>query len=114
MPIIGHRALGVLATQPPKPWHLSCYTCLTFLINLQVRVIIVRTSVPAFNAYGGCCPPRRSIAPKMSPVRRKIPLGAPKAAFGTDGDIPVSLTCSATPVAAPRDRDERVPSINRG
>ena len=42
--------------------------------------IIVRTSVPAFNAYGGCCPPRRSIAPKMSPVRRKIPLGAPSGA----------------------------------
>ena len=45
--------------------------------HIQVRVIIVRTSGPAFNAHGGGCPPRHSIGPKMSPVRRKIPLGAP-------------------------------------
>ena len=40
---------------------------------VQVRVIIVRTSDPAFNAYGGGGPPWRSIGLKMSPVRRKFP-----------------------------------------
>jgi len=41
--------------------------------RIQVRVIIVRTSDPAFNAYGGGGPPWRSIGFKMSPVRQKIP-----------------------------------------
>ena len=34
---------------------------------------LVRTSDPAFNAYGGGGPPWRSIGLKMSPVRRKFP-----------------------------------------
>ena len=45
-------------------------SCDLFLI--QVRGIIVRTSDPAFNAYGGGGPPWRSIGLKMSPVRRKF------------------------------------------
>ena len=73
-----------------------CLPCCSVLQRtVQVRAIIVETSVPMFHVYGGGCPPRRSIGPKMSPVRRKIPLGAPSGAFGTDGDEPVSLTCSA-------------------
>ena len=40
-------------------------------IAWKLRVIIVRTS--GVNAYGGGGPPQRSIAPKMSPVRRKFP-----------------------------------------
>ena len=65
-------------------------------IAWKLRVIIVRTS--GVNAYGGGGPPQRSIAPKMSPVRRKFPFawGSKRyLAFGTDGDVPVSLTCSA-------------------
>ena len=87
MPIVGHRALGVLATQLPKPWHLSCYTCLTFLINLQVRVIIVRTSVPAFNAYGGVVPLGVQSHRKCPPSAEKSPLELQaelQAAFGTE------------------------------
>ena len=44
----------------------------TLRLRVQVRVIIVRTSDPAFNAYGGGGPPWRSIGLKMSPVRRKF------------------------------------------
>ena len=69
-----------------------------------------------FHVYGGGCPPRRSIGPKMSPVHRKILLGAPSGTwplgFGTDGDVPVSLTHLLGERAA-RDREERVPSINQ-
>ena len=78
--------------------------------QVQVRVIIVETSVPVFHVYGG-------VVPLGVPSDRKCPPSAEKSPLGlqavTDGDVPVSLTCSARERPG-TDREERVPSINRG
>ena len=60
--------------------------------------------------YGG-------VVPLGVPSDRKCPPSAEKSPLGlqavTDGDVPVSLTCSARERPG-TDREERVPSTNRG
>eukprot|EP00964_Phaeocystis_antarctica_P018079 scaffold10030_cov71-Phaeocystis_antarctica.AAC.3 len=68
---------------------------------------------PCFTSTGG-------VVPLGVPSDRKCPASAEKSPLGlqavTDGDVPVSLTCLAYLLGerAARDREERVPSINRG